>query len=243
MTTAVNGRVLGRAFLALGALTLASLPRDAHAIEIGAGLMGVAGGNFQSKPDHGINPDVNPGFGGLTIGGGLMLDARFLSLIGLEVDVLRSSDHGKGTYTASTTFNGVSSSVENKITIGQGAWHIPILAKLTFPSPLIAPQIFLGPEIVAPSKGSVTVDPALTQGAFAETASTYVMFTFGGGIEIKLPLPILDIRIPIGVRGSYNPGGSSFTDRTKLAALPPLVTYRSEWQFAVAGTLGAAIYF
>ncbi|HEX3593769.1 MAG TPA: outer membrane beta-barrel protein [Polyangiaceae bacterium] len=237
MKTAVNHRVLGRALCAFGTLTLVSMSKPAHAIEVGAGLMGIAGGNFQSKPDRSnLDPDVNPGFGGLTIGGGLMLDARFLNMIGLEVDIIRSSDHGKGTY----TINGQ----ENKITIGQGAWHIPILAKLTFPSPLVAPAIFLGPEIVAPSKAGVSVDPSVAQLGFAQTSDTYVMFTFGAGVEIKLPLPVIDLRIPIGIRGSYAPGvDSSFSKRTTLSAGAPFVTYRSEWQYAVNATLGAAIYF
>ena len=235
MKSAVRLRVLNRALCAIGALVLASLPRAAHAVEFGAGLMGTAGGNFLDKPDHGLYPDVNPGFGGLTIGGGLMLDVRFLKLVGLEVDIIRSSDHGKGTF----TLNGF----DNHITVGQGAWHVPILAKVVFPSPLVAPAIFLGPEVVAPSKASVSVDPAEASPFYAQTADTYVMFTFGAGIEIKLPIPILDLRIPIGVRGSYAPGVSgTFADRTPTIG-PPVTTYRSEWKFAVNGTLGAAIYF
>src|SRR5882724_2560586 len=123
-----------RAGSALAALALVFISHPARAVEVGAGLIGIAGGNFQDKPDRGpTDPDVNPGFGGLTIGGGLMFDVRFIDLIGLELDVIRSSDHGKGTY----TFNGI----QNKVTIGQGAWHIPILAKVTIPSPLVAPAI------------------------------------------------------------------------------------------------------
>jgi len=220
---------------AFGAIALCSGQSLAGPLTVGAGLIGAAGGNFQSKPDLvGAEPDVNPGFGGLTIGGGFLLDARLFNLVGLEVDIIRSSDHGTG----SVTFNGF----KNDVTIGQGAWHFPILAKVTFPSPLIAPEVFIGPEIVSPSKASVSVDPSTFAGAFAQTADTYVMLTFGGGIEIKLPLPILDLRIPITVRGSYAPGVSSkFADRTPTVF--PVVTYRSEWQYAVNGTLGAALYF
>lgn len=201
---------------------------------VGAGLMGIVGGNFQSKPTRSsFDPDVNPGFGGVTGGFGFVLDSRFFNLIGLEVDIIHSSDHGTG----DVTINGFTS----HITIGQSAWHFPILAKLTFPSPLIAPTVFIGPEIVAPSKDSVSVDPSLGAPLVAQTVDTYVMLTFGGGIEIKLPIPVIDLRIPITIRGSWNPSVSSkFSDRTQVG-VP--TTYKSDWQYAVNGTLGAAIYF
>jgi hypothetical protein len=183
---------------------------------------------------------VNPGFGGATIGGGLMLDGRFLDgLLGLEVDVMRSGDHGTGT----VTFNNFS----NHITIGQGAWHLPILAKVTIGVPIVAPAFYIGPEIVLPSKSDVSVDPSQAAPLFGQTVDTYVMVTFGIGVEIKLPLPLLDMRIPIGLRGGIAPGVSSdFNDRTTLSTAippPPNVIYRSEWKFQAAATLGVALYF
>jgi hypothetical protein len=225
-----------RVSCAIAALALASVPRAAHAFEFGAGLIGIAGGNFQDKPNQrpaGI-PDLNPGFGGPTIGGGLMLDARFIPWLGLEFDVIRSGDHGTGTYN------------QTKITIGQGAWHLPILAKVTIDLPVVAPAFFVGPEIVLPSKSNVTLDPVPLPGGpvVTETSDTYVMVTFGLGVEIKLPLPVIDLRIPIGLRGSFSPGVSStFNDRTTINLLPPGVTYHSEWRFQAAATLGAAVYF
>jgi hypothetical protein len=228
-------RGFGGLLIATTAVAASLTPRTAHAVEFGAGLIGVAGGNFQDKPDRtGLQPDINPGFGGLTIGGGLMLDLRFIELIGLEVDVIRSGDHGTGT----VSFNGY----HNKVTIGQGAWHVPILAKVTIPSPVVAPAFFIGPEIVAPSAASTSVDPPLLAAAFTQKADTYVMLTLGAGVEIKLPLPVLDLRIPIGLRGSYAPGVSSnFADRTSTNGTS--IVYRSEWKFAVNATLGAALYF
>jgi hypothetical protein len=219
---------------AFGAVAFGAAPSFAGDFSFGAGLFGIVGGNFQEKPSRsGLEPDVNPGFGGVPGGGGLMLDGRFFKLIGLEVDVIRSSDHGTG----DVTFNGFTTHV----TIGQAAWHIPILAKVTFDMPLVAPLVFIGPEIVAPSKSSVSTDPSLAAAGFAQTVDTYVMLTFGGGVEFKLPLPVIDLRIPLTIRGSWNPGVSDkWADRT--TSLAP-VTYKSDWQFAVNGTLGAAIYF
>jgi hypothetical protein len=225
------------ALSAFGAISLCSAQSFAGDKDwnVGVGLMGIVGGNFQSKPERAtFDPDINPGFGGVTGGSGFVLDSRFFNLIGLEVDIIHSSDKGTG----DVTFNGATSHV----TIGQGAWHFPILAKVTFPSPLLTPMVFIGPEVIAPSKENVSVDPTFAMAGFGQTVSTYVMLTFGGGIEIKLPIPVIDLRIPITIRGSWNPSVSSkFADRTPTQFVP--TTYKSDWQYAVNGTLGAAIYF
>ena len=228
--------VLGSVFSA------ASARAESH---FGAGLIGAVGGNFLDKPDRGpADPDIYPGYGGLTIGGGLMLDGRILDgLLGLEVDVMRTSDKGSGTVNFSTNIAGQTFSTSIKQTIGQSAWHVPILAKITFPSPLIAPMVFIGPELVFPGSGSS--DPS-SEGAYQlkAHADNYVMVTFGAGVEIKLPLPILDLRIPLGIRGSYNPSApSSFSDRVKGNLLTGPLTYYSGWKYDVNFTAGAAIYF
>jgi hypothetical protein len=78
-------------------------PLEAQAgtvVDVGAGLMGAAGGNFISKPSDVTlqtpagtgETSLYPGFGGFTPGGGLMLDARVFGLVGLEVDVLYMSN-------------------------------------------------------------------------------------------------------------------------------------------------------
>jgi hypothetical protein len=224
-------RLIGARFVSVAVGCAAVMAAgSAHAFDLGVGLIGTAGGNFIDKPDNA--QALYPGFGGLTYGGGLMLDGRILDgLLGLEVDAIRSSDHGSGTY----TLNGV----DFKVKLGQGAWHVPILAKVTIPSPLVAPAFFVGPEIVAPSSASGEVTgPGGATGSAPETASTYVMLTGGLGVEIKVPLPVLDLRIPIGLRASYNPSVSSKAqDRFSNNA------YRSEWKYAVNLTAGAAIYF
>jgi hypothetical protein len=237
MTGTSHRSFLIRVSTAAAALALVCVAENASAFEFGAGLVVQAGGNFISKPDAVagiINP--NPGFGGLTLGGGLMLDARLIPFLGLEVDVLRTNDKGSGDY----TLNG------NKfhITLSQGAWHIPILAKVVLPSPLLAPYAVLGPEYVSPSDPSAETDPKIPigNGGFSAFADSYWMITAGLGMEIKLPLPIVDLRIPISLRASFTPGASSKgTDRTKLDA--GTISYSSEWQYAINLNAGAAIYF
>jgi hypothetical protein len=225
---ACGAAVLGAALLFTG---------QAHAVDFGVGLIGQAGGNFIGKPDRSAGQaDVNPGFGGVTIGGGLMLEARLIPLLGIEVDVLRTSDKGKG----SVSFNGNKSDV----TIGQGAWHVPVLAKLVIPSPLIAPTFVLGPEFVFPSDPHTDVSPSINSAVFSNFNEKYVMITGGVGLEVKLPLPVIDLRIPVGLRVSYNPSApSSYTDTTKFATNGAAISYSSEWKFAVSLTAGAALYF
>jgi hypothetical protein len=239
-----SGRLVGTILMcwATGISALA-VPRLARAAELGVGLIGAAGGNFLDKADRkATDPDIYPGFSGLTVGGGLMLDGRILDgLLGLEVDAIRSSDKGSGT----VTFTVPGYSAAFKLKIGQSAWHVPILAKITIPSPLVAPAFFVGPELVFPSQADATIDgPVAVTNQFLATADSYLMVTFGGGVEIKLPLPILDLRVPIGLRGSYAPGiSSAFSDRVQHDAGYARVTYHSEWKFAVNGTVGAALYF
>lgn len=241
MTRTYQGLVCPRLLGLAVAISAPFLPSPAHAADIGVGLMGAVGGNFQTKPDRKLgDADLNPGFGGLTAGGGLMLDGRVLDgLLGVEVDVLRTSDTGRGT----VRLSGPGFAADYKVTIGQSAWHVPILAKITIPSPLVAPMFFLGPELVFPSSSEATLDgPGAPAGIVHSSADSYVMITGGAGVEIKLPLPILDLRIPVGLRVSYNPSLSgSYSDRTKFAANG--TTYDSAWQIAVNFTAGAALYF
>jgi hypothetical protein len=228
---------------ALAAAFLFTTPARAD-VDLGVGLVGAVGGNFLDKPDRTAGePDIYPGYGGLTIGGGLMLDARFLDgLLGVEADVIRSSDKGSGDVTFTSQIPGFVASEKVTHKIGQGAWHVPLLAKLAIPSPVVAPVLMLGPEFVFPSSPSSTVDPALQGFTVRAKADNYVAITAGVGVEIKLPLPILDLRIPVDLRASYNPSVSSkFSDRVQSGGTT--LTYHSEWKYSVALTAGAALYF
>lgn len=222
------------------ALALVSMTRPADAkVDLGVGLIGSAGGNFLDKPDRNqFEPDIYPGYGGLTLGGGLLVDVRFLDeLLGLELDVIRSTDKGKG----DLTFTSPLGALTLKHTLGQSSWHLPLLLKLTIKSPVVAPQFFVGPEFVFPSEAESTTDPPVP--GITATADNYVMITGGGGIEIKLPLPVIDLRIPIGLRFSYNPSvPSAFADRV-TATSPTTAVYHSEWKYAASLTLGAALFF
>lgn len=231
MSRASSRAWASRLLVSAAALAGVCFSTNAEAIEFGAGLIGGAGGNFISKPDPfpgGLQP--NPGFGGVTLGGGLALDLRIIPFFGLEVDILRKSDKGTGTY------NNVD------FTIGGGAWHVPLLLKGVLPSPLVAPFLLFGPEYVSPTYGNAEAKASGVTLEVPQFADSYWMLTFGVGMEVKLPLPILDLRIPVSVRGSVNPGASSKAeDRTRVTGTG--LQYNAEWQYAIALYAGAQLYF
>ena len=71
-----------------------------------------------------------------------------------------------------------------------------------------------------------------------------MMWTFGLGMEIKLPVPKADIRIPLTLRGSYNPGvEAKAIDRLDGTPTASKATFKTEWQWNAAATLGVAYYF
>jgi len=229
--------------LALGtcaASMTASAADDSKLFTLGAGLLGSAGGNFIGKPSDSGN-SLYPGFAGATVGGGLMIDARFFEVVGLEVDFIQSSDEGSGTITINT--------VDHDITIGQSSLHIPVLFKATLPAGLVSPSVFIGPEFVF--VGDATASAVLEVDAgqrFEATNDNYTALAFGVGFEFALPTPIVDIRIPLSLRGTYNGSISDKVAERQEALLPTPGSvggfrYESNPEFQALLTLGVAAYF
>ncbi len=240
----MTGAMKHRAWLAASAsaLVIALVAPRAHAdTKFGVGLIGLAGGNFIDKPSDtaiGGAPSSTfyPGFGGFTGGGGLMFDLRFLKLLGLEVDLMRTSDKGTGKVTLNGTY-------DVNFTIGQSATHVPVLAKLVIPAPIVAPMFVLGPEFVFPGSPSVEADKPLAT-PIDGVVNKYWMLTMGAGLEIKLPLPVVDLRIPILLRFSYNPKVSDkLVDRIGYNPTRGITAIGTEWKYVAGATLGAALYF
>jgi hypothetical protein len=213
------------------------------AIEIGAGGAVTGGMNWLDQPSDRTFTAFDgtrlidtsyPGFLGFTGGGGLTLEARFLSLFGVEVDLLYKYDQGRGEVTASAG---------QKLTlqIAHTAVHVPILAKAFVPGTGLFGA--LGAEIVLPT-GSSASGQGFSTGAFADA---YTMVTAGVGYELKLPFQ-RDLRVPISLRFGWNPGTSGkvtdrasyFTDRSYNITRGE---YRSEFQFQLALLIGATLFF
>jgi opacity protein-like surface antigen len=245
-------RMLVPSLIAVGCLITAE--REAHAgpVSFGIGPIGAFGGNFLDKPDekkypiNGQRVEVSPsypGFGGTTSGFGLALDLRFISFVGLEVDVIKMSN--KGTADIDITAGGIKKTYE--LEIGHDAWHIPVLVKGVLPTPLVSPFVVAGLEFVRTSNATASV----SENAFSVGARTdnYTFFTGGFGFEFKLPIPlpaIDSLRIPVSFRGSYfNPGGN-IEDRAEYTTsgnTVTKVTYDTRWRFQALATLSIQAYF
>jgi hypothetical protein len=237
----------------VGTLAAPSVARaDGFLINAGLGPMAGFGGNFLGKPGDKTFTAANgqmgtsqayPGFSGTEYALGLFLDVRVLKLVGIEVDFLRVSGKGSGDITLTTSNNGVVNNIDGSLQIQQTATHIPVLVKGVLPLPLVAPYIFVGPEFVFVSDNGATMSGALaasqtTNGAYSDN---YKYWTFGFGMEIKLPVPDIDMRIPISIRGSVNPGVSDHLQDRWIVNGNNLAM-NTQWQYAVSGNVGFGFY-
>lgn len=225
------------------------MEQEAHAgpVSFGIGPAFTGGGNFLDKPEekkypvNGQRVEVSPsypGFGGSTIGFGLALDVRILKVVGLEVDVFKMSNRG----TADIDFTRNGNKKSYNLEIGHDAWHIPVLVKGILPSPLISPFAILGAEFVRASDATASISENVLP--VAARTDNYMFFTGGFGFELKLPVPVVDLRIPVSFRGSYYNLGENIEDRAEYVFTPPAkVTFDTRWKFQALATIAVQAYF
>jgi hypothetical protein len=236
---------------------------DAHLLDFmtfGVGFIGQFGGNFLDKPgDQSVRgvertkPEY-PGFAGFTTGFGPVIEFRWLGYAGIELDILFQSDRGSAELEVTETSGSNVQSAKFHVEIQQDAVHVPLLFKGALPGRIVTPMIFLGPEFVVPSESTTEIfdgeipNFATTQKYSAKTPDAYTCFTFGLGLEFNLPIPYVDVRIPLQLRGNVNPGVSDVRDeRAEHIGTPPdgitEVIYSTEWKFQAALNIGAAVHF
>lgn len=248
---------------------------------LGVGPLLLANVHWLDKPDDKSvavgnargTDELYPGFTGRDVTIGLTLDLRFWHLIGLELDLFRQNDRGSGNITLKDTGNlcflpSVTipySQESHRVTLGQHAWHVPLLLKLTIPGRKVVVQdedgnvdiereirkwfttFAIGPEFVFPGNATLEGSPAggldYPEGA---TVSDYVMYTGAFGFERRVS-DRHDVRLLFSVRGSYNPGpGEAALKRGEYALrggrIVPII-YRSEWRSQAALTFGVGWFF
>jgi hypothetical protein len=221
----------------LGGLALMSLLTPAEALALGPVDLGVsvlAVGGYNAI-DKGSSPSFSsgsqrleyPGFGGTSLGGGLALEARVLGIVGVEVDGVFSRDVGDGKIGATT------------VTIGQRAVHVPVLLKGVVPLPGVRPFVLVGPEFVLPLPSKAESDPPGEIRAVVGT-ERYTLVTAGLGAEVKLPLPGVDLRASLSLRGSYRTGSSAeLADRvTPLPSGALILDGRWRYQALLGASFG-----
>jgi len=246
----------------LPALALATLfPSSAAAFEhftVGVGIHGQAGGNFIDEPDDQSVPEATaengnprpeyPGFAGMTSGFGPFIELRAIDYVGVEFGILFTTDSGSADIDITNLATQQTTTYE--IEISHSAVHLPLLFKGTLPGPIVQPNLFVGPEFVIPSDAEINVDPSdASSNSYTVIADgeTYTMVTFGMGLEFKLPIPVVDIRIPFSLRGSINPGVSSKrierADHVVQGGVLTETSFKTEWKFQAVANLGASVHF
>jgi hypothetical protein len=237
----MNARVAS-SLLALGLATLSSSALAFPGLDIGVGVVGLAGGSIIDKASE-SDPasQAYPGFAGTRVGVGGVVEARFLGIVGIEAGYVVSTDKGEGD--VSLLGKSIAAS------LGQTASHIPVMVKLVAPIPVFAPFVAAGIDFVKP--GSCESSLKL-EGVTVPTTcynDSYSMWTGALGAEISLPF--LDfIRFPISLRGSaHRDFGDGIADRASFTfdpatgKVPTSANLRSEWRYDVYGTVGASLFF
>lgn len=206
----------------LSALLLSTPALAGDLFSVGVGAHVLAGTNWLDASGS----LAVPGYAGFRTGVGVSAELRLLGIVGLEVDLVRSNDRGEG----KVSLKGLP---EVSSTVGQAAWHVPLLAKVVVPVvPLVKPFVVAGVDLVLPSGcSSIRVDC---------TAGSYRMWVGGVGAELALPVPVLDmVRIPLSLRYQQNQDASALATRTTADGS----TVRAEWGRDLHVTAGAVLLF
>ena len=201
-----------------------------------------------------VVPDY-PGFAGVTgaTGFGFQIDVRIIEYIGLELNLFHTTDRGSADITlyGADVPGGEKRPHEFTLEIRHDAWHIPLLLKGVLVGEVVQPSLFVGPEfvIVGNAEAEVTAgENPYTSTTFEANAHHYMFITFGIGLEFKLPIPAVDVRIPLNLRAGINPDtpgdryalekdyGTSINELSK-------VVYHTAFQYEALITLGASMHF
>lgn len=225
-------------------------PTEKIGLEVGFSAFGFVNGSFIDEPaDNDKNVEVDgtlvklpySGFGGVGYGGGLGLMVGWQGIAALETEIIRSFDGGAG----NILYDGVRYEFE----MGQTAWHIPLLLRLSAPVAPVRPYIFGGPEWIFVPEGEATFDfsGGNVRDDWDAVADDYRVWAFGFGLDVIIPNGEHEIRLPIRFKGNYNTEiGNTAEARTELSGCKverglldcDVQNYRSEWQWQAFITLG-----
>ncbi|MEE2789971.1 MAG: hypothetical protein VX589_21695 [Myxococcota bacterium] len=263
MRSSIIGTVIGLIYICAGAVHAKTdeAPNQIREVEVGVTAFGFVTGSFIDEAPDGntiqrgnILIDVPyGGFAGVGGGGGLGLSAMWRGIIGLELQAFASSESAEGTLTQTMT------GAKTTLNIDQFRWHFPVLLKIAAPTSSVRPHAFIGFDFVTAGDASLDVSPTYLVNPFSVKSDAYTALRFGLGMEIMLPVPGVDLRIPINFAGNYNYGlgdglepdritlGCSQTSTTVSTPFDPSqctrIEYGSAWKYQAQFTLGLAYYF
>ena len=236
------------------ALSRVRAPSSARVHEIGLGARLTANANFLDQPsDRTFTPAAQtsgrsadpvtfpyPGFAGLGGGFGLSLGYMYRGRLGCEVDATITYDQASGTY----------KEIEGRrsdLTLSHWALHVPVMLKGALPYPRWRPFIMAGPEIVLPWGAGATLEQDILVNPIRARADRHVLLALALGAEIRLPVRGYDVRVPVSLRGSYNPKtppkAKDRVDGIEQGADGGELVFLAEWQWQVRVTAGVTLWF
>ena len=241
------------ASLLLG-LTLANTAR-ADLADLSLGAKVLAGGSLFTTPTNipgkyqsfGLDSKYEGlGFagngGGFSYGGGLYFEARFIKVIGLELDLIY--DHS--VIQRNVTYN---SAVDVREKVDITTLRIPVLAKASLPMPVGRLFVLAGPEFVRGQSADPSIEITsgeqyvqnpvqLKQSIHADKAN-WTNIVAGLGFTIDLPM---SLELPVELRASKNISQSSdWEDRVTIDSPNPFnytVDAQTSWDFRLCAGLG-----
>lgn len=220
---------------------LASGEVQARVLEVGVGLGVNASAGWTSPPSSAeiVLPRSEQRiqyhrFSGLGLLGGLALEARFFRFVGVEIDVYYGRDVAAGTFETEAG--------DAEVSWSEPTLRLPILAKGIWPFGTWAPFVALGPEVVHPGLSRVEVEPKGRLRAIVSTEPS-LWLVAALGVEWRVPIPGVDLRIPLSIRFSFDPSSAS-SRQERVAALPSdalVLNGALEYRLALASS--AVVFF
>lgn len=205
----------------LSALLVSTPALAGGLVSFGIGAHALAGVNWLDQ-----SPSLAlPSYAGFRTGVGASAEFRLLGVVGVEAGLVRSNDRGEGTI----SLEGIPTPTQS---VGQASWHVPVVAKVVIPLPLLSPYAMAGLDFVLPN--------ACSSIGVSCTAGNYAMWVGGVGAEIAVPLPVLDmVRFPVSLRYQQNRDAAALSTR----ATSDGQTVRAEWGRDLHVTAGVVLLF
>ncbi|MBV71020.1 MAG: hypothetical protein CMH52_06675 [Myxococcales bacterium] len=223
--------------------------------DLGTALIGFAVGSFIDEPSEskkvaqlGLIQARVPyaGFAGIGGGSGLTVDALWKGIIGLQLGLWYSNESASGNLDIRGLAGG--SGTRYELTFNKSAWHLPVVVKLSAPTKTVRPFLLIGGDFIFPSSSDIETE----FGNARMDDRSYSALHFGLGLDFRLNLNDVDIRIPFSLRGNYNLElGESVGDRIEFSGCSntggnvqcSAQTYRTDWQYQAFVSIGLAIHY
>jgi hypothetical protein len=209
-------------------------------VEFGVGVLLQGGASFADAPtpDTFLLPRAEEraqqsSLSAPTFGAGLTAELRYARRLGLELGATYFRTRLSGEVDGETR--------EVDVSLRQDELHVPLMLKGYFPLDAFTGFVGLGVEHAVPGLPSAQSEP--TRGIpVAATAEPYWNFLASAGLELDASVGGWDLRVPLGVRFSYQLGfDDSLPERVRVLPSDALI-YTSTPRFGLHATAGLVFF-